>query len=400
MTTTTTAEGTTGSTAAHCLTAGDALLIEDEYDDAIACYTTGISSLPNDDDDRDDDARVRFLLLSHRCSAYLKLSKFTLAYHDGRAAAADGTRMSDRPKLTAALRRKCDEARARGGGGGATTASSAADVSRLHLHEVATTTKDEVSPLVETIVTHPATQAPPPPPKRNQRPTAPKYQYYQSDAVMTISVLEPHLDASRLSVDFSLDKLTVIVTTQEGQPFTLICGTLFDTVVVDKCRIKYGADKTLLKLKKTTPMNWHELFGAGNRDKEETDDTTTTTTPTPATTHDTTSKPTATASPYASSTDWNAVERDLKQAEAQEKPEGEEALNKLFQDIYGKSSDDTRRAMVKSFQTSGGTVLSTNWSDVKDKDYEKDRVAPKGMEWKSWESGDILPTSDDGTGRT
>ena len=28
--------------------------------------------------------------------------------------------------------------------------------------------------------------------------------------------------------------------------------------------------------------------------------------------------------------------------------------------------------MVKSYQTSGGTVLSTNWNEVKNHDYEKE----------------------------
>ena len=42
--------------------------------------------------------------------------------------------------------------------------------------------------------------------------------------------------------------------------------------------------------------------------------------------------------------------------------------------------------MVKSFQTSGGTVLSTNWDDVKNKDYEgKDKVLPTGQDVKKWE---------------
>lgn len=40
--------------------------------------------------------------------------------------------------------------------------------------------------------------------------------------------------------------------------------------------------------------------------------------------------------------------------------------------------------MMKSFQTSSGTVLSTDWGDVSKKDYEgKDRPSPpKGQEWR------------------
>jgi len=52
------------------------------------------------------------------------------------------------------------------------------------------------------------------------------------------------------------------------------------------------------------------------------------------------------------------------------------------------------RAMNKSFQTSGGTVLSTNWGEVGTTDYEKERQAPAGMQWKTWE-GDKLAQKDD-----
>jgi SGS domain len=50
--------------------------------------------------------------------------------------------------------------------------------------------------------------------------------------------------------------------------------------------------------------------------------------------------------------------------------------------------------MNKSFQTSGGTVLSTNWGEVAVQDYEKERQAPTGMEWRNYE-GDKVPQKED-----
>ena len=39
-------------------------------------------------------------------------------------------------------------------------------------------------------------------------------------------------------------------------------------------------------------------------------------------------------------------------------------------------------------------MLSTNWGEVREKDYERERQAPKGMEWRTWE-GQRLPQKDD-----
>jgi suppressor of G2 allele of SKP1 len=89
--------------------------------------------------------------------------------------------------------------------------------------------------------------------------------------------------------------------------------------------------------------------------------------------------------PYASHRDWDTIERDVEREMANETPVGDEAMNQLFQQIYANADADTKRAMIKSYQTSGGTVLSTNWKEVAQKDYEQERTAPDGQEWKTWE---------------
>ena len=58
--------------------------------------------------------------------------------------------------------------------------------------------------------------------------------------------------------------------------------------------------------------------------------------------------------------DWDKLESQLKREEADEKLEGDAALNKFFRDLYDKGDEDTRRAMMKSMQESGACcVLGT-----------------------------------------
>ncbi|ESZ94119.1 hypothetical protein SBOR_5473 [Sclerotinia borealis F-4128] len=57
-------------------------------------------------------------------------------------------------------------------------------------------------------------------------------------------------------------------------------------------------------------------------------------------------------------------------------------MNAFFKKLYKDADPDTKRAMMKSFQESNGTALSTNWSDVSKGPVETS--PPEGVEAKKW----------------
>jgi suppressor of G2 allele of SKP1 len=61
--------------------------------------------------------------------------------------------------------------------------------------------------------------------------------------------------------------------------------------------------------------------------------------------------------------------------------EGDE-VGSFFKKLYKGADPETQRAMMKSYQESNGTVLSTNWSEVGKKKVETS--PPDGMVAKKW----------------
>jgi len=196
-----------------------------------------------------------------------------------------------------------------------------------------------------------------------------KREWYQNNTHVYITLFAKGVEQDSCKVDFQEKELSVSFplpgSTDEEYQLNL---DLFDAVDPATCRLEVGKVKVEVVLaKKNAGVQWKDL---------EKQDTIMEISP------DQPAYPTS----NKQKKNWNKIDQDIEAELKAEKPEGDQALNKLFAQIYERADDDTRRAMNKSFQTSGGTVLSTNWGEVASNDYEgKDRpTPPEGQEWRDW----------------
>jgi len=193
------------------------------------------------------------------------------------------------------------------------------------------------------------------------------HDWYQTETMVIVEVRIKKLAADQVQVEMQPTNLSVTAKISTGSDYSLELD-LAHPVLPDQSSYRILSTKLEIKLKKAEGVRWSCLEGDGS-------------TPLPGGV-----LPAATNAgvkgPYSSGRDWSTIDKTLTE-EAKEEKEGEAALNEMFQKIYGDANDDVKKAMNKSFQESGGTVLSTNWGEIGQTKTEI--KPPDGMEHKNYD---------------
>ncbi|KAM9932724.1 hypothetical protein OXX80_007651 [Metschnikowia pulcherrima] len=183
-------------------------------------------------------------------------------------------------------------------------------------------------------------------------------EWYQSKDSATITIFARNIPRDSVKVDFGRRSLSVSFPTSEASEYNYELESLYGEIIPEESTFFVGAVKIEITLRKKLEGKWAALEGDG-----------------PITAPQANSATSGGLS-YPSSSkkkiDWSNF--DLKE----EEDENGDFFAKLYKDV----DEDTKRAMMKSYVESNGTVLTTNWAEAKEKTFETS--PPEGMQAKKW----------------
>jgi len=194
-----------------------------------------------------------------------------------------------------------------------------------------------------------------------------RHEFYETDEKVTLSIFDRGADPKLVSIKFEPRKFSYV----NGDK-VLTLEPLKGQINPDTSSFTVGKVKVEVHLIKMAPGRWASLVGDA---------------PDPLSNFPVQPSPES-APVRKQKKNWEGITTDIltkeKEKSTEEDPNvgGDAALNSFFQKIFADADEDTKRAMMKSYQESGGTALSTNWDEVgKTKTEVK---PPAGSEWKKW----------------
>jgi suppressor of G2 allele of SKP1 len=208
-----------------------------------------------------------------------------------------------------------------------------------------------------------------------------KHDWYQSNDSVTVNILAKGAPKDNTVVEFEKDTLSIsFPITGSASDYHFSADPLYASIDPTQSKFRVTPNKVEVTLKKAAPgVKWHNLEGDRKVEAEVTNENKAT-----IPSHVLTNKTQESAPAYPTSSKSGAKNWDkLAKEDLDEKDEmeGDETSN-FFKTLYKGSSPEQQRAMMKSYQESGGTVLSTDWSSVGSKTVVPE--PPEGMEAKKY----------------
>lgn len=241
------------------------------------------------------------------------------------------------------------------------------------------------------------------PPEGVQTPTSKiRHDWIQTNDSVIVTLYCKGIPKEKATVDIKQNSLEMSFPLPTGSDYQFSLDPLFANIDRMKSYYKIMSTKAEFTLIKSTPgQKWSSIEGseptqgedAGQKGNDKSED--------PIKRAVLADKPTNAGPSYPTSSksgpkNWDKVASDLSKRPKKNPKEGEEdemedpgldeeegdPTNNFFKMLYKGADDDTRRAMMKSYQESNGTALSTNWTEVGKGPVETS--PPDGMEAKPW----------------
>ncbi|KAL1593866.1 Cochaperone protein [Paraconiothyrium brasiliense] len=208
----------------------------------------------------------------------------------------------------------------------------------------------------------------------------PKHDWYQNNEQVTFTLMAKNVPKDKATVEIEKESLDITYPLANGNDFTYNLLPFYGEVDPASSTYRITPTKIEVVLRKATPgVKWKALEGELKSEPRSSEASGTTEIVT-----DRTAKTTEAAPSYPTSSKKGAKNWDKVAAEdlgEEDDYEGDET-SRFFKQLYKGAGEDAQRAMMKSYQESGGTVLSTDWSSVGNKYIAPE--PPEGMEAKKY----------------
>lgn len=222
-----------------------------------------------------------------------------------------------------------------------------------------------------------------------------RHEWYQTQDTVVVTLFAKGVPKDMAVIEVQKRSITIFFPLPNGSDFEFTLDPLFADIDEAASTAKIMSTKVEFSLKKVTPaQKWSSIEGtepAADGSTESSGDGEIKR----AVLDNSSGGPSYPTSSKSGPKNWDKVAQDLTQRPKKDQADGEgegdgglgddfegDPVNGFFQQLFKGADPDTRRAMMKSYQESNGTALSTNWAEVSKGKVETS--PPDGMEAKKW----------------